>query len=58
MSTGTRVEQLCDGSMLPDFHTEFLQESDLLDFAKALDGPGFVSLNDWKPVHQKGWRLV
>ena len=42
----------CTG--LPDFATTFIQESELTDFAQALDGPGFVSLNDWKPVHQKG----
>ena len=45
-----------DASTLPDFNHEFTDQKDIEDFAKALDAPEsspIVSLNDWKPVHQR-----
>lgn len=41
---------------LPDYDHEFLASGHLDEFAKALIAPdtdSFVSLNDWKPVHQR-----
>ena len=41
---------------LPDYDHEFLASDHLAEFAKALSAPdtdSFVSLNDWKPVHQR-----
>ena len=45
-----------DPSTLPDVDNEFINEDDITEFAKALNAPEsspFVSLNDWKPVHQR-----
>lgn len=41
---------------LPDFDHEFINDEDINDFEKALNAPEvspFVSLNDWKPIHQR-----
>ncbi|KAL9130960.1 MAG: hypothetical protein Q9217_001006 [Psora testacea] len=43
-------------STLPDFDHEFIDKREIDEFAKALNAPEsspFVSLNDWKPVHQR-----
>ena len=45
-----------DPSKLPDFDTEFIDQSDIEAFAKALNAPAsttIVALNDWRPVHQR-----
>ncbi|CAF9941142.1 hypothetical protein IMSHALPRED_002444 [Imshaugia aleurites] len=44
-----------DPSTLPDFDTEFIDKSDIDEFAKALNAPSspVVALNDWRPVHQR-----
>ncbi|KAL6715685.1 hypothetical protein ACLMJK_006646 [Lecanora helva] len=45
-----------DPNSLPDFTTEFLDEADLEQFAKALNAPvtsPVVALNDWRPVYQR-----
>lgn len=45
-----------DPSTLPDFDTEFIDKSDIDEFAKALNAPEtspVVALNDWRPVHQR-----
>ena len=41
---------------LPDVNHEFIDERDVEEFRKALNAPEstpFVSLNDWKPIHQR-----
>ena len=43
-------------SALPNVNHEFIDEKDVEEFRKALNAPEstpFVSLNDWKPVHQR-----
>ena len=43
-------------STLPDIDREFIDERDIDAFRNALNAPessSFVSLNDWKPVHQR-----
>lgn len=48
-----------DPSTLPDFDTEFIDEADIDEFAKALNAPEtspVVALNDWRPVHQRAKR--
>lgn len=45
-----------DLSSLPDFNTEFIDQADIEEFAKALNAPEtspVVALNDWRPVHQR-----
>lgn len=45
-----------DPSTLPDFDTEFIDKTDIDEFAKALNAPEtspVVALNDWRPVHQR-----
>jgi Domain of unknown function (DUF3336) len=45
-----------DPSLLPDFDYEFIQESEVEEFAKALNAPDpeyITALNDWRPVHQR-----
>lgn len=55
-----------DASLLPDIDTEFLDDADLTEFAKALSEPDntthdptrqssvfITALNDWRPVHQR-----
>ena len=52
---GVESETL-DPSTLPDYETEFINEADLDEFAKALNAPEsspLVALNDWRPIHQK-----
>ena len=44
-----------------DYEEESIQDSDLNDFAKALNAPessGFISLNDWKPIYKRVRRHV
>ncbi len=44
-----------DPSNLPDFDTNFIDETDIKAFAKALNAPEnspVTALNDWRPVHQ------
>ena len=46
---------------LPDFDHEFTDQQDIDEFAKALDAPEsspFISLNDWKPIHQRVRRKI
>ncbi|MCJ1485836.1 hypothetical protein MMC06_006011 [Schaereria dolodes] len=41
---------------LPDFDTEFIDQEDIDEFAKALSAPEsspVVALNDWRPIHQR-----
>ena len=48
--------QAFDPSRIPDIDTEFISDSDLKDFAKALNAPEsapLVALNDWRPVRQR-----
>ena len=45
-----------DPQTIPDFNHEFISEDHINDFEKALNAPEaspFVSLNDWKPIHQR-----
>ena len=46
-----------DPSKLPDFDTEFIDQADLDEFAKALNAPDqtspVIALNDWRPVHHR-----
>ncbi|KAI9800192.1 MAG: hypothetical protein M1825_004176 [Sarcosagium campestre] len=57
-----------DESLLPDFNTEFIDESDVAEFAKALSPPDsssddlsssqqssvfITALNDWRPIRQR-----
>ncbi|MCJ1409229.1 hypothetical protein MMC19_003307 [Ptychographa xylographoides] len=45
-----------DPSLLPDFDTEFIDQADLDEFAKALHAPEsspVTALNDWRPIHQR-----
>ena len=46
-----------DPSTLPDFDTEFIDQADIDEFAKALNAPDqtspVIALNDWRPVHQR-----
>ena len=44
-----------DFSQLPDYDTEFIDQADLDEFAKALHAPEsepVTALNDWRPIHQ------
>ena len=44
-----------DPSNLPDFDTDFIDETDIEAFAKALDAPEnspVTAINDWRPIHQ------
>ena len=43
-------------SLLPDFDTEFVDQADIHEFAKALNAPEsspVTALNDWRPIHQR-----
>lgn len=43
-------------SYLPDFDTEFTDQADIDEFAKALNTPdssAVIALNDWRPIHQR-----
>lgn len=43
-------------SQLPDYDTEFINQADLDEFAKALHAPEsspVIALNDWRPIHQR-----
>ncbi|MCJ1314361.1 hypothetical protein MMC25_008043 [Agyrium rufum] len=45
-----------DPSSIPDFDTEFIDQVDIDDFAKALNAPEtspVTALNDWRPIRQK-----
>ena len=45
-----------DPSTLPDFDTEFIDKTDIDEFAKALNAPEtspVVALNDWRPIYQR-----
>lgn len=45
-----------DYTKLPDHDTEFIDQNDIEEFAKALNAPEsspLVALNDWRPIHQK-----
>ena len=45
-----------DLTKLPDYDTEFIDQGDLDEFAKALHAPEsspLVALNDWRPIYQK-----
>ena len=45
-----------DPSNIPDFDTEFIDQADIYEFAKALNAPEtspLVALNDWRPIHQR-----
>ena len=45
-----------DPYTLPDFEDDFISQSDLESFARALTAPTtepVIALNDWGPVHQK-----
>ncbi|KAF2199704.1 patatin-domain-containing protein [Delitschia confertaspora ATCC 74209] len=58
-----------DLSLLPDYNNDFITESDLEEFARALAAPEnspstedltsftpqrtFTALNDWRPIHQR-----
>lgn len=50
------IQDAFDPQRLPDFDHEFIKEEDISDFERALNAPEaspFVSLNDWKPIHQR-----
>ena len=50
------AENAFDPSLLPDFDTEFINQADLDEFAKALKAPqtsAVTALNDWSPIHQR-----
>ena len=43
-------------ALLPDFDTEFVDQTDIDEFAKALNAPEsspVTALNDWRPIHQR-----
>ncbi|MCJ1254677.1 hypothetical protein MMC24_002492 [Lignoscripta atroalba] len=45
-----------DPTRLPDFDTQFIDQEDIDEFAKALSAPEsspVIALNDWRPVHQR-----
>ena len=49
-------EEAFDSTLLPDHHFQFIDEADLVEFAKALDAPEttpVTALNDWRPVRQR-----
>ncbi|KAG8526896.1 uncharacterized protein KY384_008325 [Bacidia gigantensis] len=56
MSTYRFSPQAFDPLNLPDFWDDFIEQNDIDEFSKALCAPEsvpFVSLNDWKPIHQR-----
>lgn len=45
-----------DPTALPDFDKEFINKTDIEEFAKALSAPessSVIALNDWRPVRQR-----
>ncbi|MCJ1297948.1 hypothetical protein MMC08_000737 [Hypocenomyce scalaris] len=49
-------EEAFDPALLPDHDIQFIDEADLVEFAKALDAPEttpVTALNDWRPVRQR-----
>ncbi|KAL8842432.1 MAG: hypothetical protein Q9170_000560 [Blastenia crenularia] len=45
-----------DPLILPDYERDFIDPTDVEDFAKALNAPEsapLVALNDWRPIHQR-----
>lgn len=45
-----------DSSRLPEFETEFIDQADIDEFAKALSAPetsAVTALNDWRPIYQR-----
>ncbi|KAA6415379.1 MAG: Patatin-like serine [Lasallia pustulata] len=49
-------EEAFDPNLLPDHDVQFIDEADIVEFAKALDAPeapSVTALNDWRPVRQR-----
>ena len=49
------VDAAYDPSNIPDFHTQFIRQEEIDEFAKALSTPKspVIALNDWRPVRQR-----
>ncbi|KAI4126368.1 MAG: hypothetical protein LQ347_005000 [Umbilicaria vellea] len=50
------AKEAFDPTRLPDHDVQFIDEADIVEFAKALDAPEATSvtaLNDWRPVRQR-----
>ncbi|MCJ1336254.1 hypothetical protein MMC09_001530 [Bachmanniomyces sp. S44760] len=58
IKTKSRIwrERSCNPESIPDFETQFIDQADIDEFAKALNAPEsspVIALNDWRPVHQR-----